>query len=286
MGVRVANAIQGRWMRASITLVLSVAALVASHAVEAHSASPARRPAHAIAARQTIWVPAPHTTWQWQLTTPVDRSTPAQMFDIDLFDNSAGVVAALHRSRRHVVCYLDAGTYENFRPDAHLFPKSVLGKPNGWPGERWLDIRRLSILEPIMRARIALCARKGFDGVEADNVDGYENPTGFPLTGAQQLTYNEWLARTAHALHLSIALKNDVDQTRQLEPHFDYALDEQCFQYTECQKLRPFVAHHKAVFEVEYQLPTSRFCAQANRDGFMSMRTDLNLDGKRQECWR
>jgi hypothetical protein len=268
-------------MAAALALALGVTALVVSHGVEAQTVHPFR----AIAARRTIWVPAPHTTWQWQLTTPVDRSVPGRMFDIDLFDNSAGVVAALHRSGRRVICYLDAGTYENFRPDAHLFPKSVLGKTNGWPGERWLDIRRLSVLEPIMRARFALCARKGFDGVEADNVDGYENPTGFPLTGPQQLAYNEWLARTAHAFHLSIALKNDVDQTRQLEPYFDYALDEQCFQYTECGKLRPFVAHHKAVFEVEYQLPTSRFCAQANRDGFMSMRKDLNLDAKRQACW-
>ena len=268
-------------MAAALALALGVTALVVSHGVEAQTVHPFR----AIAARRAIWVPAPHTTWQWQLTTPVDRSVPGRMFDIDLFDNSAGVVAALHRSGRRVICYLDAGTYENFRPDAHLFPTSVLGRTNGWPGERWLDIRRLSVLEPIMRARFALCARKGFDGVEADNVDGYENPTGFPLTGPQQLAYNEWLARTAHAFHLSIALKNDVDQTRQLEPYFDYALDEQCFQYTECGKLHPFVAHHKAVFEVEYQLPTSRFCAQANRDGFMSMRKDLNLDAKRQACW-
>ena len=76
-----------------------------------------------------------------------------------------------------------------------------------------------------------------------------------------------------------------MDQSRQLEPYFDYALDEQCFQYTECSTLRPFVDARKAVFEVEYQLPTSRFCAQANRDGFMSMRKDLNLDAKRQVCW-
>ena len=82
-----------------------------------------------------------------------------------------------------------------------------------------------------MRARFGVQG-KHFDGVEADNVDGYTNPTGFPLTAADQLTYNAWLARTAHALGLSIALKNDLDQARQLEPHFDYALDEQCFQYS------------------------------------------------------
>ena len=235
--------------------------------------------------RARIWKPAPYTTWQWQLTTPVDTSVKASMFDIDLFDNSAAVVDTLHRRGARVVCYLDAGTYENFRADAHRFPKSVLGKPNGWAGERWLDIRRLSVLTPIMSARFEMCKRKHFDGVEADNVDGYTNDTGFPLTAAQQLTYNEWLARTAHRLGLSIALKNDLDQARQLEPHFDFALDEQCFQYSECSMLRPFVKAHKAVFEVEYNLSLRQFCARARADSFMSMRKRLNLGVSRQPCW-
>ncbi|MBV9335311.1 MAG: endo alpha-1,4 polygalactosaminidase [Solirubrobacterales bacterium] len=232
-----------------------------------------------------IWTPASHTTWQWQLTTPVSLSVPAQMFDIDLFDNSASVVAALHRRGRHVICYLDAGTYESYRPDARRFPSSLLGRPNGWPGERWLDIRRLSVLEPIMRARFSLCRRKGFDGVEADNVDAYANDSGFPLTAADQLAYNRWLAQTAHSFGLSIALKNDLDQVPALERYFNFALDEQCFEYSECDKLRPFVDAHKAVFEVEYNLSPGEFCARANALGFMSMRKRLDLGVSRQVCW-
>jgi hypothetical protein len=232
-----------------------------------------------------IWKPAPRTTWQWQLTTPVDQSVPAKLFDIDLFDNSASVVASLHRRGDKVICYLDAGTYEDFRSDAGAFPGSVLGNTNGWPGERWLDIRRLSVLEPIMRARFRQCKQKHFDGVEADNVDAYTNDSGFPLSASDQLTYNKWLARTAHSLGLSIALKNDLDQARQLQPYFDYALDEQCFEYSECSLLRPFVAAHKAVFEVEYNLSPGQFCRRSRSDGFMSMRKDLNLDAKRSACW-
>jgi hypothetical protein len=45
-------------------------------------------------------------------------------------------------------------------------------------------------------------------------VDGYANDSGFPLTASEQLTYNKWLSRTAHALGLSIALKNDLGQAR------------------------------------------------------------------------
>jgi hypothetical protein len=215
----------------------------------------------------------------------VDQSVTASVFDIDLFDNPASVVRSLHQRGRKVICYLDAGTYENFRPDAGAFPGSVLGKPNGWPGERWLDIRRLGTLAPIMRARFAMCKRKHFDGVEADNVDGYTNDTGFPLAAADQLRYNKWLARTAHAFGLSIALKNDLDQARALQPYFDYALDEQCFEFSECSRLQPFVAAHKAVFEVEYNLSPTQFCAMANANHFMSMRKNLGLDAWRQTCW-
>jgi hypothetical protein len=56
------------------------------------------------------------------------------MFDIDLFDNAASVVSALHASGRHVVCYLDAGTYEPGRPDSATYPAAVLGKElPDWP---------------------------------------------------------------------------------------------------------------------------------------------------------
>ncbi|CAN5191681.1 hypothetical protein BH18ACT4_BH18ACT4_15040 [soil metagenome] len=118
------------------------------------------------------WSPAPGVTWQWQLTTPVNTSVNAEVYDIDLFENDASVVATLHAAGRKVICYLSAGSYENFRPDASRFPAVVLGRNNGWPGEKWLDIRRLDILGPIMEDRLDECAAKGFDAVEPDNIDG------------------------------------------------------------------------------------------------------------------
>jgi hypothetical protein len=153
------------------------------------------------------WIPAPRTTWQWQLTTPVDQSVDAQMFDIDLFDNSASVVAALHARGRHVVCYLDAGTLEPGRPDTGDFPAAVVGKElPDWPGEHWLDVRRLDVLGPILERRLDLCKQKGFDGVEFDNVDAYANDSGFPLTGGAQLRFNRFLAGAARARGLSAGL--------------------------------------------------------------------------------
>ncbi len=164
------------------------------------------------------WVPQQSTTWQWQLgTAAVDQSVEAQMYDIDGFENSAEVVSQLHAKGRHVVCYIDAGTWEEWRSDAADFPKSVLGNVvAGFPNERWLDISQLSVIEPIMRARLEMCKQKGFDAVEADNVEGFELETGFPLTAAQQLTYDKWLASETHALGMSIALKNDRQQAAEL----------------------------------------------------------------------
>jgi len=230
------------------------------------------------------WHPDVNTSWQWQLSGPIDQSVDVQMYDVDLFDTSADDVTALQDAGRRVICYIDAGTWENWRPDAGEFPKKVLGRSNGWPGERWLDIRQLAILRPIMSARLDQCAQKGFNGVEFDNVDGYQNNTGFPITAQEQLKYDAWLANQAHLRELSAALKNDVDQVNQLLPYFDYSLDEQCFQYHECNKLEPFVAAGKPVFEVEYKLRTGQFCANANALDFNSLRKRLELDSWRRAC--
>ncbi len=61
-----------------------------------------------------------------------------------------------------------------------------------------------------------------------------------------------------------MALKNDIGQAAQLLPYFDYAINEQCQQYKECNMLKPFVDAGKAVFQVEYKLATSSFCPAAN----------------------
>lgn len=82
--------------------------------------------------------------------------------------------------------------------------------------------------------RIQACKAKGFVAVDPDNVDGYTNDPGFPLTADDQLDYNKFLAATAHSLDLSVGLKNDVGQLAELVDHFDFAVNEQCHVYSEC----------------------------------------------------
>ena len=231
------------------------------------------------------WAPAPGATWQWQLTVPVDLSVEADVYDIDGFDNSARVVAQLHARGRRAICYLDAGAYEDYRSDASRFPDSVLGKPNPlWEGERWLDIRRLDVLGPIMEARLDMCRRKGFDGVELDEIDGWTNDTGFPLTAADQLRYNRFLAREVRERGMAAGLKNDLEQIPQLVGSFDFAVDEECFQYRECSALKPFVAAGKAVFHVEYRRAPQAFCPVATALGLSSMQKRLELGAWRLSC--
>ena len=234
-----------------------------------------------------IWQPALNTSWQWQLTdTPIDQSIEVEMYDIDLFENDASVVAALHASGRRVICYLNVGGWEDWRSDAELFSGSVIGKNlDGWPGEKWLDIRQMDLLAPILEARLDICKEKGFDGVEPDNVDGYLNDTGFPLNYSDQLNFNLWLSAEAHERGLSIGLKNDLEQIPDLVDYFDWSLNEECFAYDECELLMPFTEAGKAVFNVEYELETNEFCQEATALNFNSMRKNWELDAWQAPCW-
>lgn len=120
---------------------------------------------------------------------------------------------------------------------------------------------------------------KGCDGVEPDNVDGYSNKTGFPLTAADQLKFNKTMAEEAHKRGLSIALKNDLDQVEELEPYFDFSVNEQCQEFDECEMLLPFIKAGKPVFNAEYQKAKSTaLCKKGKELGLMTLVLPLELD--------
>jgi hypothetical protein len=268
-----------------IGMALCLAACATSDPSAIGGGSPTTLPTSPPGAR-SLWRPPLATSWQWQLDgSDIDLSVNAAVFDVDGFSTPATTVATLHSFGRHAICYISAGSWEAYRPDAGQFLASVLGKTlSGYPDERWLDIRQIAALRPIMTARIAMCAKKGFDAVEPDNVDGFENATGFPLNAQDQLTYNRMIAAIAHAYGLSVGLKNDPDQIPDLLSDFDWTLDEQCFQYQFCDQLLPFIQSGKPVFEVEYSLPIGDFCPQAVKMHFNSMRKHLSLDAYRVPC--
>jgi len=231
------------------------------------------------------WQPAPGTSWQIQFSGPINTNLPVQAYDIDLFDSPVSLINTLHSQGKKVICYISAGTFENWRPDASRFPIEVKGrKVGGWAGEKWLDIRRLDVLTPIMKDRLALAVQKGCDAIDADNVDGYSNRTGFTLKATDQLAYNRMLANEAHSLGLGIGLKNDLNQIPDLVGLFDFAINESCMVWNECSLVSPFVASGKAVFHIEYQADISSICAVGSSYGFNSLKKNSSLDEWAERC--
>jgi hypothetical protein len=264
-----------------------VALLVISFAVvaDAQEAGVSKGRLRPIRRHPAVWIPAQSMSWQIQLDGALDLTIDAEMYEIDGFDSDARDVAALHDAGRKVACYMNAGAWEEWRDDAARFPAAVIGNNYaGWPGEKWLDIRRLDLLAPILRSRFERCAQKGFDAIDPDNVDGYSNNTGFPLTETDQLTFNRFLASEAHALGMSIALKNDFDQAGELAADFDWVVAESCFHEGECGKLQPFLSLGKAVFDIEYTdevTSLAQFCDQAD-----ALNLSVILKHRSLEAWR
>lgn len=230
--------------------------------------------------------------WHWQLSEnfqyPRDVKPNVTVYDIDGEQATAALVAQLHALGPNVkvICYMDVGVYEDYRSDAAKFPKSIIGnKDVGWAGSYWLDVRQLDVLMPILRERmINWCVNKGFDALEPDESEVWSNNSGFPITHAQNSAFNKAVADMAHSLGLSVGLKGNNTEAAELEPYFDWALSEQCWEYSECEGFRDsFVKKNKAVFTVEYNVNPN--CSLANQYHLNSSRRDLDLVGPKNSSY-
>ena len=231
--------------------------------------------------------PDTNTSWQWQLTGNINTSYDVELYDIDLFESNTTLIQSLQNDAKKVICYFSAGSYEDWRDDENDFPATVLGNDlDGWEGERWLDISKIELLSPIMTDRLDLAKSKGCDGVEPDNMDGYTNNTGFSLSADDQLAYNKFIANEARKRGLSVGLKNDLDQIVTLEPFYDFAVNEQCHFYNECEKMQPFIDANKLVLNAEYDEEyvnnnngeRDNMCSDTVNLKFKTLVLPLNLD--------
>jgi hypothetical protein len=234
------------------------------------------------------WHPAVGLTWQWQIgDLDIDISVEADVYDIDLYVDQV-VIDQLHAKGRKVICYISVGSYEDWRPDIGQFPPEVLGNDyDGWAGEKWLDIRRIDLLAPIMRSRLDLCKAKGFDAMEPDNIEIYTNDTGFPLTYGDQLKFALWLADEAHQRGLAIGQKNAADQISDLVDVYDFAITEDYFYYGDAEKMLPYVKAGKPVFAAEYTDLSGDFdlfCQKSKQLNFSIILKNRNLDAWTQTC--
>lgn len=224
--------------------------------------------------------------WGWE-NGGQDSTQGMQVVDIDLFDQS-DLIPGLKANGQTVICYFSAGSWESDRPDSGnpLWSQVKIGPMNGWD-ELWLDIRKLTVLQTLMGARMDLAVSQGCDGVEPDNTDCYNNQdcwstmqnpsvsSGQNVVPAQ-LAYNQWLAKYAHARGLLIALKNTIDLIPQLVDSFDFAINEECQTYSECGSYQPFIDQNKGILQVQYE-DSDGICDQAST--YQTQTKDCSGDG-------
>lgn len=249
-------------------------------------------------------------SWQWEIdheistTNATDMGTDAKtytgaaavapaVFDIDGFNNSAADVSSLHTQGKKVICYIEVGAIENYRPDYAQFPATSMGSGvQGYPSEKYLDINNPTVVQ-IIKSRIDMCHSKGFDAIEPDIDDSYTDNTGFTISLQNNVDYLTNLSAYAHSLGMSWGLKNGGDGgdpttfVTKMLPNVDFAVTEEPYFLKTIGFFHPaFLNAGKAMFVAEYTPNTSSaadFCTQSLTDHTDAVLYDLNLDGKTRE---
>jgi len=195
--------------------------------------------------------PAVDVSWQVQLSGNFDSSVDVSLYYIDLDSVTAVAREALTAARRHVACYLSAGTFEPWRNDAQSFPASVIGNAvAGYPKEQWLDIRSNAVTS-LMSARLDQYKLSGCNSVAVANVTTMED-TGFGVTSTNQTDYLIWLSAEIHRRGLLAGLATGEDRLAAMAPLFDWAYAQGCWVGSRCSDYSPFVTATKAVLAVEF----------------------------------
>lgn len=242
----------------------------------------------------TYWKPIVGTTWQIDLSnaSTADTSTKYDVYDIDLFDSQNSTIQSLKAQGIKIICYFSAGSYENWRPDASSFLPSDKGSPlDGWPGEWWLNTNSTNVRN-IMLARLQLAQSRGCDGVDPDNVDGYDNSNGLGLTPTDAVNYLTYLAIQAHALGLAIGLKNAAAVIPGVVDFLQWEVNEQCVEYDECDLFTPFIEAGKPIFHIEYpdsapDISTNTFdslCNNTSAADFSTVLKEMDLGNWIKAC--
>lgn len=224
--------------------------------------------------------------WDWQLTEPFDLSVDVKVIDLDPDSVSRADIRALKARGVKTICYVSVGTVENYRDDAGRFPESVMGEVyDDWPNERYLDVRQRDVLLPLMRARFDACKAKGFDAIEPDNMDLFENDTGLDISAQDQVNYIVALARYARSIGLEIGQKNAPELIGVLEPYFDFIILESCFYYDFCEDAEAYLRAGKDVLATEYphkRVDERKACAYGRESGvhFIFKERELAAGGR------
>jgi len=226
--------------------------------------------------------------WDWQLSEPIRAPRGVEVFDTDPDSVSARTIAQLNARGVYTICYVSVGTLENYRDDRRDFPRSVVGRVYGdWPDERFLDVRQLDVLLPLMQARFQRCKDMGFDAIEPDNMDVYDNESGFRISRRDGIAYIKALSDLAHGMGLEIGQKNVPEITRQLIGHMDFVITEDCFSDGWCEEVSAYIRDGKPVLAAEYTdtgVNWAAACAFARANDYSMILKDRDLTAALETC--
>lgn len=216
------------------------------------------------------------------------KDAPGPVIDIDLWDHYDNVtkknnISELARTKQ-VICYFSAGSREDWRPDAGEFDPKDYGKELDppWVGERWVDIKSTNVRR-IMTNRILRAKEAGCHAVDPDNVDGYDedHQDGYTYEPADYAEYIQFLAVEAHRVDLAIGLKNSLAIIEDVINEVDFAVNEQCHEFEECDVYVPFTDARKAVFSIEYK---ERNCTKVEGVDLSEVFKPLKLNETGGQC--
>jgi len=231
----------------------------------------------------TRTLPPVGTDWDYQLGG--NRPVPAHVGIVER-DRLAAPLSGAYN-----VCYVNGFQTQVEQKGFWHRHWSLVLKDAGRPvvdsvwGEWLLDTRtraKRHALLKIIGAWTQRCADDGFDAVEFDNLDSFSRSHHL-LTRADNKKYAALLVRRAHTAGLAAAQKNwgEWDGT---SVGFDFAVAEQCAQFSECAS---YVDHYGShVLAVEYLGTSFRKACRNWSDRIAVVRRDVNLTrhGLRRWC--
>lgn len=204
------------------------------------------------------------------------------------------------------ICYVNAYQTQpdesgaNRRDEQSNWPRDLvlreLGDDPNWGGEYLVDIssadkrrRAAAWVAPMLDT----CAKKGFRGVEFDNLDSWTRFDDTPLASRvpferrEAIEYAKLLARAAHRRGLAAGQKNapQLDKrTSRTLIGFDFAIAEECGRYRECSRYTSIFGGR--VFDVEYDDAGYRNACGSVGARIAVIRRDLNVTRSGSSTYR
>jgi hypothetical protein len=237
-------------------MALAIGAALVGSVFAAHPANAAQTGAASSArAAAAVTLPPVNGQFDYQIGGSYTPSSTVSIVDRDRGDSPV--------SGKYNICYVNAFQTQpgeaSFWTGQH--PDLLLKNSNGsyvtdpgWPGEYLIDTStaaKRASLATIVGGWIDGCQTKGFQAVEPDNLDSWTR-SGSKLTKANNVAFATLLAQRAHADGLAIAQKNtaDLGSSAKASIGFDFAIAEECQQYTECGSYTSLYGNN--VIEIEY----------------------------------